>query len=53
MIPNGEPRPIWFVVHGDQADLEKVTAGSRQDIDDLKNLINFRHQDIPASDILL
>jgi hypothetical protein len=55
MIPDGEPCPIWFIVHGDspQVDPEKVTAYSRGDIDDLKNLINVRRRDIPASEMLL
>lgn len=55
MIPDGEPRPIWFVVDGDlsQSGPEKVTAYSHQHIDDLKNLINLRRQDIPASAMLL
>jgi hypothetical protein len=50
-----DPYPIWFIVYADsvQADPEKVTAHSRQDIDDLKNLISARRQDIPATDMLL
>jgi len=53
MIPNGEPRPLWFVVHGDSQDPAKVTAYTLQDIDDLKNLINDRRPDIPASEMHL
>jgi hypothetical protein len=42
-------------VHEDsrQADPAKVTAYTRQDIDDLKKLINGQRQDIPVSEMLL
>lgn len=53
MVPNGEQRPIWFVVHKDEADPAMVTACSHQYIDALKDLINGRRRDIPASDMLL
>lgn len=54
MIPNGEPCPLWFVVHEDSIPVPtKVTAYTRQDIDDLKNLINARRPDILTSEMRL
>src|SRR5258706_15026729 len=54
MIPNGEPCPLWFAVYEDSIPVPaKVTAYTRQDIDDLKNFINARRPDILASEMHL
>jgi len=54
MIPEGECRKLWYVVHGDTPPRpSKVPTYTGHEIEALQRAINVQRRDIPVSDMVL
>jgi len=54
MIPEGECRKLWYVVHGDIPPRpSKVPTYTGHEIEALQEAINLQRRDIPVSDMVL